>query len=47
MNDKIKLVVRSVLGTDMDENGFVEPPEGLPAVDTANLTDRVNLPPEL
>jgi len=47
VNDKIKLVVCSVLGTDMDENGFVEPPEGLPAVDTANLTDRVNLPPEL
>lgn len=47
VNDKIKLVVRSVLGTDMDENGFVEPPEGLPAVDTTNLTDRANLPPEL
>lgn len=47
VNDKVKLVVRSVLGTDMDENGFVEPPEGLPAVDSANLTDRENLPPEL
>lgn len=47
VNDKVKLVVRSVVGTDMDENGFVEPPEELPAVDALPLTKITSVPSEL
>lgn len=46
ITDSVKLIVRSVVGTDMDENGFVEPAEGLPAVDAAPLvnTTRISQP---
>lgn len=46
ISDKVKLIVRSVVGTDMDENGFVEPPEELPAIDPPPLTDLTTVPSE-
>jgi len=40
VDEKIKLIVRSVVGTDMDENGFVIPEE-IPLSDT---TEPVAIP---